>query len=458
MTDHYEELDRILIYSNKSLIKSIVKINNGKQVHTVAVRLIPESVNNPIIVKSRATNDIVPHSYRSSASQLAKISIKEKEYIGTIISVSDERIMFEDYDTKKIKAIRKYDSYEYLEQDRILSFDHIDGDDGVYDLSYLSSSITWEPEYHIYLSRDMATEERLTLIIRGVISSKLTKDFYNYPESMSEYITLIADHVAQPGRHRMDQRTASYESLEPINHEPSDEDEYINKDYPEYTVSYDIPLVNTDNNIILSDHELIGRKIYLHHVETNKNLFGYRFDTPVYLPPGRTYIMNEDDVYLGKTNFKSTVEGEEVEMIIGPTQLVGIKSITMRSSKIIETPDEDHDINQSDTNIRTIETSDEDHNINQSESPLGGGRGTNIKTIKHKEITINVQNTIKNMTGGEINITLRLYIGKSTVLSIIPKPEDSDIIIKDGHIDYDLIISDETTTSTSVDFVVVISD
>ena len=62
---------------------------------------------------------------------------------------------------------------------------------------------------------------------------------------------------------------------------------------------------------------------------------------------------------------------------------------------------------------------------------------------------------IKNQTEWEINIILRLYIGWSNIVSISPKPDDNDIIMKDEHLDYYITVKDKFSF---FDFIVVMSD
>ncbi len=82
-TTHQEELDQLLIYSGKALIKSIVHTEGAT---AIEVRLTPESVSHPIKVKS-ADEIIIPFSYRPSASHLVKIFVDSKEYLGILKSV-----------------------------------------------------------------------------------------------------------------------------------------------------------------------------------------------------------------------------------------------------------------------------------------------------------------------------------------------------------------------------------
>ena len=453
-TTHQEELDQLLIYSGKALIKSIVHTEGAT---AIEVRLTPESVSHPIKVKS-ADEIIIPFSYRPSASHLVKIFVDSKEYLGILKSVNQHSITFEDYDTGIVKTLRKYDSYEHVEQGRFLSFVPDENSKiykssdlrisqrsdykSDYNISYLSSSISWRPEYHVYLSKNMMNDETITLTIQAVISSNLTKNFHNYPNSMLKDIILVADHTHHNNRltHQSVQTAMvtrsfdeSYNDVEQGNTEGPDD--YPEGDYQRYSLPYAIPLVNTTNTVILSVHDVYSQKIYLHRVGSEGTTFGYIFNAPEYLPPGRVYIQDEDDIYLGTTNFKSTVDEGEVEMIIGPTKLVHINSTVMRSSETIETSTND---DLSSNNITNDNLTPDDR-----------------ITVKTVERTIDIRNTIENKTGDEIDIILRVYTGSSAIVSITPKPPDSDIVIKDEHFDYYLRVNDKISF---FDFVVVLSD
>nr|QBK90204.1 MAG: hypothetical protein LCPAC102_01170 [Pithovirus LCPAC102] len=387
-------INKLTIYSSFAQINEIIKLNSTKDTlldlenGIIASSLILQNINNivePVYIKSK---------------KYVTVHVHDKVYSGILKSMNDDNISI--VNNNIITIIRNYNYIKYNNNDNCLVLSN----SNIYNLTYLTDSIYWTPQYIIYISNKIDATESITILLQANIHIK-NKEYIdkNYE------IELISNH---------DSTNTILNKNNNIQYSSSQNNTYdhilTENNYKNYLIQVDI--LGNNNIITLSSNAINSIKYYLHIIGQEKTEYGYMFKSIDYMPPGNVIINTYDNKYLGSTKLVSSVENELNELLIGGSKLVKVKSILSSINK--EITNNENDITKNE--------------MNEDES--------NVNTVTNNTV-ISVYNEIINNTNMKILLILRLYTENKKLISTT---SDIGIEVKDTYIDYHINIEKQKLT------------
>lgn len=357
--------EKYIIYSDISQL-----ITSSLQPITTLILHANADVDSVIVTSD--DGKYLPFSYEPvpKPGTLIQVIAHGMEFRGELININDNYLSLRDTETSGIHKIYKYDSLRIDEEENLYpSIRFVNPVKPV--VNYMFSGLTWKCVGVGFIQKD-----HLSIQISAIINNQTHKN-------LTGTFSLMDGDIY---------KNETYQNIRSKDTLQSSQEEYISYDLGKITINTNPYVVN------IFTLTAPFSKIYTHILGEENVNFGYRFTTSKYLPPCRmTLYSSNKGSLLGISNISRTCHNKKIDLLMGSTVKISIKSYV----------------------------NNYEQTINQKR-PDGSNTETKIR-VSH------IHASMKNNKNTMVRIILKFYIGKAKLFDITCKQYDR---FEDGYIEW----------------------
>lgn len=361
-SNHNHHLDVIIYQNNAQGILSFHNNNNNKSSHNDEEEkqnqdsgsvlsednsiLLPRKIIPETILVYTDSDDgvrrLLSYDFRPADDPLHTIGSKlivskgGNTYEGMMLTIDHDSVtLYDENDRSTLTKIIKYDdiSVEHVNIEPTLFIDSIP--DGQYKISFLLGSLTWRCTYS-----GLVIGDRISTIAANANIMNNTEQEID-PSSISIVAgNLKHSFLAKKRKSQYQLECSSVGKKDyltdcsggPMNNMGAKDTMGLRSNESETLSEYEIFSMSNDSiprglcirSLFSLDNVEKQKKIFYYNIDDDNLSFGYRFETPRYLPDGSISMFDEHNVYLGSTDIPSTIKGGVVDLRVGIPNAVSI--------------------------------------------------------------------------------------------------------------------------------------